>query len=48
MKYIIYDIETTGLTPLKDRIVSIGIKTKEDERILINNDEKKLIQDFWK
>jgi len=47
MKYIIYDIETSGLSPLKDRIVSIGIKTKEDERILMNDDEKKLIEEFW-
>lgn len=47
MKYIIFDIETTGLTPLNDRVVSIGIKTKEDERILMNEDEKELIQEFW-
>ena len=48
MKYIIYDIETNGLTPLENRIVSIGLKTKNDERILMNNEsEKDLIISFW-
>ena len=42
MKHVVFDIETTGLTPLRDRVVSIGLKRHDDERILITqNDELK-------
>lgn len=44
---IIFDIETEGLDKFEDRVTAIGIKTKDFEKIFMNLDEKKLLQDFW-
>lgn len=48
MDYICFDIETTGLNPLQDRITAIGLRNKDAELAIIEEDEKKLIEDFWK
>lgn len=47
MEYVCFDLETTGLNPLVDRITTIGIKTDKEELVLINEDESKLLTDFW-
>lgn len=48
MTSLIVDIETTGLDPLKDEIVCIGIYHK-GPRILssVNTDEKTMLAAFW-
>lgn len=43
---IIFDIETTGLSPLDSRIVAIGIAKLPAKQVLINEDEKAMIQEF--
>ncbi|HEU04026.1 MAG TPA: hypothetical protein ENH95_02755, partial [Nitrosopumilus sp.] len=43
---IVVDLETTGLTPLVDRIVSIGVKSADFERVFLNVDERQLLLDF--
>ena len=48
MKDIIFDIETTGLNPLKDRITAIGIKTNNDELIFTDSKEERIIKSFWR
>lgn len=48
MDYICFDIETTGLNPLQDRITAIGLRSKYAELAIIEEDEKKLLEDFWK
>jgi len=54
MKAIV-DIETTGLNPLKDKIIAIGILffngVEGDEKVAIlngHNAEKAMLMDFWK
>lgn len=44
---IIFDIETTGLEPLKDRIICIAFKLNEKEEAIINADEKAILEKFW-
>ncbi|MBT4540941.1 hypothetical protein HOC35_05495 [Candidatus Woesearchaeota archaeon] len=52
---IILDIETASLTedregalsPIKGRIVAIGLKFLKEELIIMEEDEKLLIQKFW-
>jgi len=44
---IIFDIETLGLNPLKDRITAIGIKTKNQEKIITHKSEKAILTEFW-
>lgn len=48
MDYICFDIETTGLNPLQDRITAIGLRSKDAELAIIEEDEKKLLEYFWK
>lgn len=48
MKYVIYDIETTGLVFHTDQILSIGVKTKDEEHVFFNGeDEAKTLKEFW-
>tara|TARA_Y100000310_G_scaffold268793_1_gene281583 strand:+ start:15438 stop:15947 length:510 start_codon:yes stop_codon:yes gene_type:complete len=44
---IVFDIETTGLDPLKDRIIAIGVKIGVSETAIIHNNEKKILEEFW-
>lgn len=44
---VVLDIETTGLNPLQDRIIAIGLKTKKCEAIFIENDESVMLDNFW-
>lgn len=44
---IIFDIETTGLEPLKDRIICIAFKLNGKEEAIINTDEKVILEKFW-
>jgi len=39
-------VETTGLDPSKDRLLTIGVKSQEEEIVLVPQDEKKLLQRF--
>ena len=48
MNEITLDIETTGLSPFECRITCIGCKTDNEEKMFLDIDEKKLLQDFWK
>jgi uncharacterized protein YprB with RNaseH-like and TPR domain len=47
---LILDIETTGLNPLYDRITCIGVMREDDKEVtcFYGEDEKKLLQEFWK
>jgi uncharacterized protein YprB with RNaseH-like and TPR domain len=52
MTRAIIDIETTGLNPMQDRIVAIGVGVLNEDlamgKIIITNmDEKKLLEEFW-
>ncbi|MCQ6254734.1 ribonuclease H-like domain-containing protein [Methanocaldococcus sp.] len=51
MTVAIIDIETTGLDPLKNRIVAIGLgvirEDKLDIQLLTSKDEKELLTKFW-
>lgn len=44
---IIFDIETTGLDPLRDRIICIASKLNGKEEAIINADEKVILEKFW-
>ncbi len=44
---VCFDLETTGLNPLEDRIIAIGIKLEDEEVVLTYNDEKQIIKEFW-
>ncbi len=44
---ICFDLETTGLNFLKDRITAIGLKTDNGERLITYKSEKRLLQEFW-
>lgn len=49
-KRFIFDIETTGLEPCKDRILCISLLDLEKPEELISlygEDEKKILTDFW-
>lgn len=48
MEHVIFDIETTGLNPVKDRITAIGVKNGFGEDALIDKDEKYILEEFWK
>jgi len=47
---IVFDIETTGLEPFKDRILCISIMDTQTLEIksFVGEDEKKLLEDFFK
>ena len=45
---IIFDIETDGLDPIKNRVTAIGVKTEKSEFILIDKDESKILERFWR
>lgn len=47
MDFICFDIETTGLDPIKDRITAIGMKSSRKEDALIGVDEKLILEKFW-
>jgi DNA polymerase III epsilon subunit-like protein len=50
MDNIIIDIETSGLDPIESRILAIGIVTLSDGEkveIFMDQDEKKILSDFW-
>ncbi len=44
---VILDIETTGLDPFTDRIVAIGVKRGRDVRIFTDEEESKILRDFY-
>jgi len=44
---VILDIETTGLDPFTDRIVAIGVKRGGDVRIFTDEEESKILRDFY-
>lgn len=46
----IYDLESTGLEPFEHRILCISVMNLETNKItsFIGEDEKKLLEDFWK
>lgn len=46
-KYLILDVETTGLFPYQDRLVTIGVKDSDFEEIFHDKDEKKMMEKFW-
>lgn len=41
------DLETTGLDPTKDKIITIGLKNDEIEMVFGCMDEKTVLQEFW-
>lgn len=47
METICFDIETTGLNPIQDRITAIGIKTSGMETAIIDEDERNILEKFW-
>ena len=47
MNTIIFDLSTEGLDPFKHRIIGITTKSKAEERIFTDRDEKKVLEDFW-
>ena len=44
---LIFDIETTGLNPLIDRIICIALKSNGKELIIIDSNEKVILEKFW-
>ncbi|MQY68659.1 MAG: hypothetical protein GH150_04680 [Hadesarchaea archaeon] len=46
MRYIFLDCETTGLSPLAHRVVCIGTKVGTEEHVLMDKDEKKMLEEF--
>ncbi|MBI2176392.1 ribonuclease H-like domain-containing protein [Candidatus Woesearchaeota archaeon] len=44
---IIFDIETTGLDPLTDRVVSIGVKVGAENTLIMDKDEAAMLNQFW-
>lgn len=44
---ICFDIETTGLDPLKDRITAIGICNGFCTDAIVDKDEKHILERFW-
>ena len=44
---ICFDIETTGLSPIENRITMIGLKSAKEELIITSQDEKEIIVKFW-
>ncbi len=42
------DCETTGLSPLAHRVVCIGTKVGTEEHVLMDKDEKKMLEEFKK
>lgn len=47
MKPIVFDIETDGLNPLENRITAIGIKTDKQEIVIMEEDERRMLERFW-
>ena len=44
---IIFDIETTGLDPLKDRIICIALNLNGKEEAILDIDENVILKKFW-
>lgn len=44
---VVFDIETEGLEPPFDRIISIALKTRNEEVLIMKDDEVELLQEFW-
>ena len=44
---ITFDIETTGLDPLKDRIICIASNLNGKEEVILDKDEKSILDKFW-
>ena len=42
-----FDIETTGLDPLNDRITAIGISNGSVVSAIVDKDEKRMLEEFW-
>uniref|UniRef100_A9A7W1 YprB ribonuclease H-like domain-containing protein n=1 Tax=Methanococcus maripaludis (strain C6 / ATCC BAA-1332) TaxID=444158 RepID=A9A7W1_METM6 len=45
---IVLDTETTGLNPLTDRIITIGLWHVNKFVKFVSNDEKEMLENFWK
>ena len=49
-KILYFDIETTGLTAMEDRVTCIGYANdlqSESIKVIQNIDEKKMLEEFW-
>jgi len=46
-KYAIVDVETTGLNAMFDRIIAIGVKGEDFEKVIVNESEKEMLEQFW-
>ena len=44
---VILDIETTGLKSFENRLVTIGVKNADFEKVFYNDDEAELLKEFW-
>jgi len=45
--YFVVDVETTGLNPMENRIVAIGITDGKENTIIMYEDEKQTLSEFW-
>lgn len=45
---IIFDVESDGLNPLQNRLTAVGVKTSKWEYVIMEDDEAKLLDRFWK
>ena len=47
MDYVCFDIETTGLDPIKDRITAIAVMNGFGADALVDKDEKRMLEELW-
>lgn len=46
-EYVVIDIETTGFDPFNNRITAIGVKRKDEEIVFMEQNEYRLLLEFW-
>lgn len=46
-KILVFDLSTTGLRPLNDRILGITCKSLDEEKIFSSENEQELLERFW-
>jgi uncharacterized protein YprB with RNaseH-like and TPR domain len=44
---LVFDIETTGLSPFDDRVTVIGLRVDDTDYTFINEDEEVMLREFW-